>query len=517
MLHSTLFASVHINCGTLDPCFPALRGHREALGRSRGFSWMPMLSYDVAPRVRKAPMANPTIEDFRKAPRRMALGRAPATEAAQRLVEAVVDEIAPYVAPKRQQGSTTRAIGPGKRATLVANTGRILGGILRDHPVTSAQRNKAAWQWSDALKYDAFWTTTDAMIAAGLVGFAKGGVGSKAGDGVRKGNPSRLWPCDCLEAMAVEHGVRMEAIEQHWKIPEAGRTTQAYVDAAHVIQGIKSGNRDWTPPPSTPEQKRLNDAMREQVVALNDHVRSATFEGQFVFPVFARKFSRDMRLGGRIYAIGGRDTYQTIKRRDRAAMRINDERVIEVDVKASQFSILLRLLDAGLVVPEDPYALTGLDRAVVKVFCVQSFGSGHLMTRWGDNTEAHIRKAVKASAVRHALLARYECLADFTSILPADLRRHPPPKGVAWAAGQHLVYLESIAIAAALQEVMDQGVVALPLHDALLVPESRVEMAATALDRAYQTHLDLVPRIKPKPFEEAAEAMVGREGDDDQA
>ena len=45
------------------------------------------------------------------------------------------------------------------------------------------------------------------------------------------------------------------------------------------------------------------------------------------------------KAGGRLYSVGGRQSYQQMHETERHKMTINDEPVAEIDIKASQLTI----------------------------------------------------------------------------------------------------------------------------------------------------------------------------------
>jgi hypothetical protein len=425
---------------------------------------------------------------------RISLEREPATEAAKALTGAIVDIMVPYM-------PTARTIGPGRRRTLASTAGRIIGGLLRleDGEPVNAQRGKAGDMWQHApVGFDAFWTATDALIAAGVVGTQRG-VKGPPGFGGWQGLPTRLWPTERLRRLAIEHGISVDNATEHWALSAETQTRPQPIRFDDLVTIVPM--QDWTVPVSLKCDDATLGGMRRQVARVNDHVARASFSGM-VFPVFARRFKGAWRLGGRLYALGG-ETFQNTKRRERGPMRINGERIMSVDATASQLSIFAHLTGMSDRMPADPYAIAGIPRDAVKTFCVQTFGSGMPIQQWGARTAAHVQ-AFKVAAVRDAVLAVYPAMAHVPAILPADLRAAVPESRLCWAAGQHLVYRESEAIVSAADYAVSYGVPALPLHDALLVPESGVKIAEDAMEGAYYTLIGVRPRIKVEPFDKSA-------------
>jgi hypothetical protein len=132
----------------------------------------------------------------------------------------------------------------------------------------------------------------------------------------------------------------------------------------------------------------------------------------------------------------------------------------------------------------------------VKNWVVQSFGSGKPICRWSDRTPEEA-KSVRASVIRDAALRTYPALANLTAVLPPDLRASLPPQDHRWAIGQYLVNWESRVVQGAIGYVgVWAGVVALPMHDALIVPESAANRAYEGLDGAFFVFLKIHPKFK---------------------
>ena len=77
------------------------------------------------------------------------------------------------------------------------------------------------------------------------------------------------------------------------------------------------------------------------------------------------------------------------------------------------------------------------------------------------------------------MLKRYPCLMDVPTVLSGRLLPRVPKELWPWAAGMHLMWLESRVLELAMERLAKAGVVAMPLGDALIVPVS----AAGSLDR----------------------------------
>jgi hypothetical protein len=349
-------------------------------------------------------------------------------------------------------------------------------------------------------KHDAFWSRVAALEAGGLIG-VRNGIRIVLDDGWYAGEATSFWPTAALLEMAARHGVTKATVGDDWRMsPEAlaglkRQRPKMNLDDLVAINPAK-GIEDARHRKAIPEhQAEMATIMRAQVEALNAHVAKADIRGCRA-PVFKRSFQHDLRLGGRHYAIGD-ESFQSIRKSERAAMHINGEPVAKVDVHASYLTIFLALTGTPIP-PGDLYARVGLTRDVVKAFITQTFGAGKAPSQWSENAPDNAR-AKKIAEVRKAVLAVYPRLADPSVILPPDVAAELPKDLHGWATGRYLDRRESDAVAGALAYVAAQRGVALPLHDGLVVPLSSVDVAEAALTGAFFTLVGVTPRLKITP------------------
>ncbi|QDH16255.1 hypothetical protein [Swingsia samuiensis] len=226
-------------------------------------------------------------------------------------------------------------------------------------------------------------------------------------------------------------------------------------------------------------------------------------------PVLQMQFGPSISFSGRIYALGGNDTYQNLPEAERQHITINGEKVVEVDINASSLSVFLGMMkvqdeDKGLGKPQDdPYqkgVLAGFRRDAVKHWFTSSLQGGRLKTRWSANTPQEVRTE-RCMAIYDAALTTYPALERLHEILPERERNSlPSEEYLPWAIGQYIACVESSIIKFALDQIMAQGGVALPLHDALLVPHSWADQAVRQITFAGQGRLmrDLIIEVKKK-------------------
>jgi hypothetical protein len=429
----------------------------------------------------------PTETDIRSG-RWIDLTHEPASEGASALCQSITTAILPRLG--------TRPIGPAGMPRAIRETGTIIAGILRAAfrgDVVSAQRRFGGGVWtSSPIGNRAFWAKTDALATVGLVEMREG-VRTNLFDGeapVFRGLPTRLWPSAKLFELAHQHGVSVATISSDWRVSrDAEQATVEIEDDALVILRDLTNREVITIPPARAAEA---DEMRRRLVELNATVRAGDVRGCFA-PAFRRVFIGSLRLHGRIYALGG-SNFQNQPREDRAHITIGGEPTAEVDLHAAQLTILLGLTGSTTLPADDLYSALELPREAVKAWVVRSFGEGKLVNRWGAETSPEVR-AVRPTAIRDVAVQAYPALRDLTAIVPSDLLATLPVEWHAWAAGQYLVNTESRVMDAALLELRRQGIVGLPMHDAIIVPKGAVQAASEALQGAMQEIVGIVPVV----------------------
>jgi hypothetical protein len=296
-------------------------------------------------------------------------------------------------------------------------------------------------------------------------------------------------------------------------------------DAAGVRINADDGDQDFVSGPPAPLRLLTSDRrpvdygddpraarLAAWVRRFNDFWSRHTIEGtvstkDYTGPIIHRGFRRDFNLcdspvsaygwnlGGRIYSPGSA-SYQQAGQADRIRMKIDGDIVVEIDVRAAQLSALL----GAERPPEDLYQrgrLAQVPRLVVKTWVTMSIGRGEALLRWHPGTRAGWERAgidrvahapLTAKAVGEFVLHEYPAFA-------AALGKKDP--GL-WA---RLMYLESSAIVATLDELMAKGIPALPVHDSVIVPAGFELQAILALNRHWEDVTGTPPALKPvRPF-----------------
>lgn len=433
----------------------------------------------------------PTASELREA-RRINLTLAPASEAAH----AVAAEVA--AATIAHEGR--ERIGSKSRSTIAGQTAAIVGGLLKEalsgRRVVSAQRRPGGGMWEGALiGHHAFWARTEAMEKGGLVRIKTGvKTAEDWGDGGLwfGGIPTKIWPAPRLMAIAARHGVVAETLKTDWRISEAAETQRIAVAPSDLIL-CKSATDKRKRTALAADQMAEAEKLREWTADLNERVAAADIRGCRA-PAFRRTFLGDLRLGGRLYALGN-GSYQGMSKEERASITINGIPVAEVDLNAAHLTIFLGLTGTRALPEGDLYERLGdLSRDAIKAWFVQTFGAGKLTTRWARGAKDAVL-GVSPKLIRDAALRTYPALRDLLAILPPDLRAALPAERLGWAVGQYLVNVESRIIVGALRYLANFNVVGLPVHDSVIVPKGAVGRAVEGLHGASSAFAKIVPRV----------------------
>jgi hypothetical protein len=174
---------------------------------------------------------------------------------------------------------------------------------------------------------------------------------------------------------------------------------------------------------------------------------------------------------------------------ERLKMTINGEPVAEIDIKASQLTIYHAMVGEPLEGSSDPYASAGIERQIAKQWVVASFGNGKPATRWPSKmiedykkeTGKDLGKVVKATDVASKMLHAFPALKK--------LEEHSE----LWA---QLQYREAEAIVGTMLILMrEHSVPSLSMHDGIIVPRSRADLAKGVLTREFRRVVGVEPML----------------------
>jgi hypothetical protein len=253
---------------------------------------------------------------------------------------------------------------------------------------------------------------------------------------------------------------------------------------------LKDGDRNFLDYSETAETRRWRDEMQ----TINDHLRNASIslvsgdnvidEGGFLIRPNARTLRRiwnngDWTQGGRLYD----GFWQTVPRDERLHLiRIDDEPIANVDF--SQFNLRLAYALAKKSPPKgDLYDVTGKDakgpnwsslREGRKKLANAMINRSKPLTRWPGKTPEE--RSELASYFPHGTTARM-AVADIRAKHPAIADYFEASRGLGF------MRIESDILVATLLSLMKRSIVALPLHDAVLVKERHAEIAKITMQR----------------------------------
>jgi hypothetical protein len=230
------------------------------------------------------------------------------------------------------------------------------------------------------------------------------------------------------------------------------------------------------------ERTEKTKAIKHQLLEINSFLIEQRYEGMEFYGL-RRLFNEgnhpsfDWNLGGRLYAVGD-DSYQMLKKAKRLDIKINGEAVVELDINASFLRILHGLRGFALPTSDDIYAIDGIDRALVKAWVSCTFGHTKFHRAWPKTVVEELSKQGTTAWKEHS----------YPSLKPKVLEHFPvlrdwPECGIRWSG---LMYEEAEAMITTMESLRTQGVVALPVHDSLIVPKSKGQLAERVMRKIFE-------------------------------
>ena len=151
---------------------------------------------------------------------------------------------------------------------------------------------------------------------------------------------------------------------------------------------------------------------------------------------------------------------------------------MELDINASFLRILHGLRSFALPSSEDIYSIEGIDRALVKAWVSCTFGHTKFHRAWPKTVVEELSKQGTKAWKEHS----------YPSLKPKVLEHFPvlrdwPECGIRWSG---LMYEEAEAMITTMQILRTQGVVALPVHDSLIVPKSKGQLAERVIRKIFE-------------------------------
>jgi hypothetical protein len=244
------------------------------------------------------------------------------------------------------------------------------------------------------------------------------------------------------------------------------------------------------------ERTWVVEVMENSIRELNEFFAKQILRGGFhhgYVRIFSNGDDPDFRWnkGGRFYSQHFVDSYQVMSAERRARMTIDGEPVAEIDIRASYLTIFLSIHGIQLETTKDPYELPGLGsehRSAVKAWMVATFGNTKPIRRWPPRMLQKSPELAlhRVATITKAALTKYPALETWGQALGG--------RTYGWA---DLMYLESAVMFSTMVDLMrDHNTPSLSVHDSLIVPASRAEVAREAIKARFLTQQKVEPLLK---------------------
>ena len=420
------------------------------------------------------------------------------TQAALALVARIRSDIEDLELKANQRVRQRRELSGAKFASAIE---RLIGDLLRAKTATTAPAlifrpiGKSSFNF-DVVKYETFTKVINGLKKLDLIGHRKGQTRFRKTEFdpgqvlsvALLGRASRFWPTRKLLTLAAQCGIVSDNVREHFA-PEPPMYPLVLKDFPGG-RGRKKAKGRRINFRHTAETRRLEQDIRElNKFLVGFRLTGGEHEG------YIRVFNNgSWNAGGRLYSVGGR-SYQQMHETKRHKMTINGEPVAEIDIKASQLTIYHAKIGEPLEGSNDPYARAGIDRWVAKKWVVISFGKGAPLTKWPDEAvedyKEHKREHKKetghdlpdlpgAKNVARKMLKTFPALEK----LGYDLEL--------WA---DLQFREAEAVIGTVLILMrSHGVPSLSMHDGIIVPRSKADLAKGTLKHEFRRVIGVDPR-----------------------
>lgn len=405
--------------------------------------------------------------------------------------------------------TTKTATRTNKPRKLEAQVHGAIGAFLADLLMAQGNEDSAGWlrlslaknsfKKPSPVSWRMFGGVRDAWKSARLVEERPGYSGRRGfgSPGPPLGSMTRFRATPKLLKIAEDHGVLVTDLQNHFFIE--------FEMPTELVQ--------LTNPAGPTRNDDKAKGFRSEVAELNAHFATHRLEGARHIG-WVRKFhevSSDkymLNRGGRLYSQPPMPAtnYQSMPQDERLKLRIDGEPVAEIDISASYLTIFyaahgkrIEMSDAygDVVGPSD------LDRAIVKFWVNASFGNRSLITKWTSRLKKAFAKRNREKGweidskkysvrrVREKTLARHPLLGQWgTKSAP----------NMPWSWG-HLMFSESrVIISAMLRLAREHNIPSAPVHDSLLVPRSKEEIAERVLNEQFTQIIGVKPTLKISPM-----------------
>jgi len=274
-----------------------------------------------------------------------------------------------------------------------------------------------------------------------------------------------------------KHPVELRARKEkdyHSKTKPTGRVME--FERTEAIENIENGVRE------------LNAFFAEQTLRGGSHHGYVRIFSNGDDPDF------EWDKGGRFYSQHFTDSYQVMGSERRRMMTINGEPVAEIDISASYLTIFLSMHGIQLDITKDPYEVPGFPeehREAVKQWFVATFGNSKPIRKWPSRMlkDTPELSQYRVASITDAIMSKYPAMATWGQPLDGRI--------VSWA---ELMFWESDVMFGAMLKLMYiDKTASLSVHDSLIVPASKVEVASDAITRSMHAKHRVAPILKVNP------------------
>jgi hypothetical protein len=243
----------------------------------------------------------------------------------------------------------------------------------------------------------------------------------------------------------------------------------------HLYPHFKTTLQNWDLKSPNPKPPRNNS-----MEAFNGFLAKHHIDG-CPQPVLSRflKGKKGNRYG-RLHAQGF--SYQQMPKQARqAGISIDGVKVAEVDISASHLTTIAA--NKGINLPSDPYAIEGIPRDVVKAWMVIAIHSHRLPHSWYQS------KRVQSKGIPRGF-PKYP-----TDVQDKILTAYPWLKNFDWDSSE-IFWQESEVMLSTIYKLVEMDIVALPLHDSIIVPINRTAKAREILETEFERIIGVKPHLK---------------------
>jgi hypothetical protein len=191
----------------------------------------------------------------------------------------------------------------------------------------------------------------------------------------------------------------------------------------------------------------------------------------------------------------GEMSYQQLSGKERVKLLLNGERVTEIDYSAMHPHILYAWENEQC--PDDFYQgimdQCGCDKFVAKTIVLIAINASGYASLVGaiNNNKGETERANKSRAVPEPVLYNELKKQSLTAreVVEAIKKAHPViGKYIYSASANKLMLVESDIMTSVLLKLMAIGVLALPVHDSVIVPSRHKDLARQVMRDTYREH-----------------------------